>query len=477
VTDFDFSDLSTIRDEVQRRDIHQAVDLAMRPRAQSRLPVVTLPWAQPLLQPRRFKGAKGGRSSGRSHHFAQQMVVEMHNDPDAKAVCLREVQRSLEYSAKTLIENKIRELGVEHEFRIMAQKIERRGGHGVMLFLGMQDRTADNIRSLEGFKFAWFEEAHNLSQRSLELLIPTIRMDDSEIWFSWNPENDTDPIDSFLIPLAKAEPDEAIVIHSTYLDNPLCPDRAKKDAATLQRVDPDAYNHIWLGGYNTVPDAIVLHGKWERSDFTASGSWDGPYYGADWGFSQDPTVLVRCWIGDNRLWIDHEARGVGVSLDDTPALFDQVPGARTHKIRADSARPETINHVNERGFDVIPAKKWSGSPMDGVAVLRSFEKIVIHPRCSGLIDEARTWSYKTDRLTKDPKPELKDGNDHGWDAIRYALDPIIRVVKPGPVVRAWYPGMHEPAETEDERTARLVREAVAKVREAVAKVREEAGVA
>ena len=334
-----------------------------------------------------------------------------------------------------------------------------------MLFMGMQDHTADSIRSLEGFKVAWFEEAHNISQRSLELLIPTIREEDGELWFSWNPENEEDPIDRFLLPLATIEPQECIVVHSTYLDNPLCPEVMRKEAERLQRLDPVAYAHIWLGEYNKIPDAIVLHGKWRIEDFDPpAAGWDGPYFGADWGFARDPTVLIKCWIGAGRLWIEHEARGVGISLDATPELFSSVPGWDQHLIRGDSSRPETIHHLVSRGLSIVGAGKWPNSVKDGIAVLRSFEEIIIHPRCRGIADEARTWSYKTDRLTKDPLPILADGNDHGWDAVRYALEPLIKIAqKPKRQVRAWYPGMQE-HENEDQRAARLLQEAVATIR-------------
>jgi len=133
------------------------------------------------------------------------------------------------------------------------------------------------------------------------------------------------------------------------------------------------------------------------------------------------------------LWIDYDVGGVGVGLDETPALFDKVPNARRHKIRADSARPETIEYLKRRhGFDIAAAPKWAGSVEDGVEYLRKFDEIVIHERCQRAQEEARLWSYKTDRLTGDVLPKLADGHDHVFDAVRYALSPLIR---PGKQVR------------------------------------------
>ena len=166
------------------------------------LEIATPRWCLPLLQPRRYKGAKGGRSSGKSHFYAEYLVQEMVEDPDLRFVCIREVQRSLRYSAKALIEDKIRKLGVSHLFDPLDREIRRRGGKGVVIFEGMQNHTADSIKSLEGFRRCWVEEAHNLSKRSLELLTPTIRAEGSEIWFSWNPETPDAPVEKLFQRLA-----------------------------------------------------------------------------------------------------------------------------------------------------------------------------------------------------------------------------------------------------------------------------------
>jgi len=380
-------------------------------------------WALPLHQPARYKGARGGRASGKSHEFAALAVEAMVKDPHLRFVCIREVQRSLKFSAKALIESKIRELGMSHLFDVLQSEIRRRGGNGVMIFEGMQDHTADSLKSLEGFGRAWVEEAQSLSKRSMDLLLPTIREPNSEIWFSWNPENDHDPIDTLLV---ANQPPNAVVVAVNYTDNPWVTSEMQEEAERMRRLDPDAYSHIWLGGYNKRSDSQVLAGKFVVDEFEPLPSWDGPYYGADWGFSQDPTVLVRLWRADGRLWLDYDTGGVGIELDALPALFATVPGAREHVIRADSARPETIAHMVSRGFRVQAAPKWAGSVQDGIAWIRGHEQIVIHPRCRRALEEARLWSYKVDRMTGDPLPVLADAHNHVWDAVRYACAPLIK---------------------------------------------------
>ena len=211
------------------------------------LAIATPRWAVPLLAPKRYKGAKGGRSAGRSHFFAELAVEEMVANPDLRFVCIREVQRALKYSAKSLIEAKIRKLGVSDLFDVRVPESRRVGGDGVMIFEGMQDHTADSIKSLEGFGRAWVEEAQVLSERSLRLLRPTIRSPGSELWFSWNPENAEDPVEQFFA--SRADSDDVVCIHSTYEDNPFLPPEMRIEAEADRLADPDIYEHVWLGGY------------------------------------------------------------------------------------------------------------------------------------------------------------------------------------------------------------------------------------
>lgn len=202
-------------------------------------------WALPLQRPSRYKGASGGRASGKSHLFAEESVEAMVCDPSLRIVCIREVQRSLKFSAKSLVESKIRQLGVASHFDILEREIRRVGGTGVMIFEGMQDHTAESIKSLEGFGRAWVEEAQSISERSLAMLLPTIRTPGSEIWFSWNPDQKTDPVDA----LFARGLDGSVHVHTTYRDNPFCPAVMRTEAARLEATDPDAFEHIWMGGY------------------------------------------------------------------------------------------------------------------------------------------------------------------------------------------------------------------------------------
>jgi phage terminase large subunit len=287
----------------------------------------------PLLKPAELKGAKGGRSSGKSHFFAELLVEEHIRNKDLQSVCIREIQKSLKFSAKKLIETKISELGVSHLFDITLSEIRRIGGNGIIIFQGMQDHTADSIKSLEGFDRAFCEEAQSLSSRSIELLVPTIRKDGSEIWCSWNPDQPTDAVERLF-----EETPNAVLVHVNYTDNPWCPQKMLDLAERQRKLDYERYQHIWLGGYNTKSDAQVFQGRWRVDEFEAQ---PGVTFrlGADFGFSIDPSVLIRCYIDGRNLYIDHEAWQIGCEIDRMPDLFMSVPEAENWPMVADSSRP------------------------------------------------------------------------------------------------------------------------------------------
>ena len=197
----------------------------------------------------------------------------------------------------------------------------------------------------------------------------------------------------------------------------------------LARVDPDAYQHVWEGKFRQNSAAQIFKGKYIVEAFTPGEKWQGPYQGADWGFSQDPTVLIRCWVNGTKLYIEQEAWAIGCDTRAIPALFDTVTDAKKHPIRGDCARPETISDLQNFGGygNMTAVEKWAGSVEDGISFLRSFEQIVIHPRCTHMAEEALLYSYKVDKL--DPNmilTDIVDKHNHCWDAVRYALQPMIR---------------------------------------------------
>lgn len=212
----------------------------------------------PLLKPSRYKGAWGGRGSGKSHFFAGKLIEDCLAEPGdsgegMRAVCIREVQLDLAQSSKLLIETKLKSFGLGEAdgFKVYRDVI-RTPGDGLIIFKGMNDYNADSIKSLEGFKRAWWEEAHTATARSLNLLRPTLRATGSELWFSWNPEKKTDPVDTML--RGAERPTDAIVVEANWRDNPWLTKELEQERLDCKRTQPDQYDHIWEGGYVTVVD-------------------------------------------------------------------------------------------------------------------------------------------------------------------------------------------------------------------------------
>lgn len=371
---------------------------------------------KPLLGASRYKGAFGGRGSGKSHFFAE-LAIERSIMARTDIVCIREVQQTLAQSVKKLLELKIEGMGLGPRFNILRDHIESDSG-GRIIFQGMQTHTAESIKSLEGYDIAWVEEAQSLSQRSLDLLRPTIRKPSSELWFSWNPNFPTDPVDVLL--RGEAPPPDAVVVQANYRDNPWLPDVLKAELEYDQKRDPDKFAHVWLGEYQRNSESRVFR-NWSVEEFERPPGTVFRF-GADWGYSIDPSVLVRCSIDGNRLYVDYEAYMIGCEITQLPDLFDRVPESRKWFITADSARPETISHMQRNGFPKISAAiKGAKSLEEGVAFLQAYD-IVVHPRCQHVIDELTLYSYKTDPLTGKVTPILEDKNNHLIDALRYACE-------------------------------------------------------
>lgn len=394
----------------------------------------------PFLKPARYKGAHGGRGSGKSHFFGE-MLIERSIMQKTDAVCVREVQKSLDQSVKKLLEGKIESMNAGAYFEVQDAKIKARNG-GLIIFQGMQNHTADSIKSLEGYDVAWVEEAQSLSQRSLDLLRPTIRKPGSELWFTWNPREATDPVDALL--RCENPPPGAVVHEVNYTDNPWFPDVLREEMEYDRARDPDKYAHVWLGEYEQNSEARVFK-NWRVEDFEVPP--DALLrQGADWGFSVDPSVLVQCYIVGRTLYVPYEAYRVGCEIVDTPSLFMTVPDSEKWPITADSARPETISHMRKNGFPkIVAAVKGPGSLEDGIEWLKSHD-IVVHSRCKHLIDELTLYKYKTDPLTGLVLPVLEDKDNHVIDALRYACEGARRAnaaaarpqsVTPLPIASAW----------------------------------------
>lgn len=427
-----------------------------------------------LLLRCRYKVFYGGRGAGRSWETARYLIIRALHRP-TRILCTREIQKSIKDSVHRLLKDQIDLLGVTPAFTVTDTEIRCKNG-SVFLFEGLKGNIT-KIKSMEGIDCCWVEEAEHVSEDSWSILDPTIRKKHSEIVVTFNPDAEEDPtykrmvynllkncaiygkrridedgeltVKSGLVYEAEGEEKArvlAIVRHTTWRDNEYFPDDLKRLKNRDWKTDPDRARWVWDGECRSHSDAQILKDKWIVKSFeiekeaSAKGTiLHGPYFGGDWGFV-DPTTLVRCWVIETpilnpklfkrNLYIDYEIYETSLDIDKVPSKFAVIPGVETHVVRADNARPETISYVRRNGIRRIEAvKKWPGSVEDGIAYLRSFDQIVVHSRCKKTIEEAKNYSWKVDKLSGDVMDQPVDKYNHIWDAVRYALQPLIKTPK------------------------------------------------
>lgn len=385
--------------------------------------------------PARYRCAYGGRGSAKTRTFALMTAVRAYMLAEAGErgviLCGREFMNSLEDSSMEEVKEAIASVPwLEGYFDVGEKYIRTRNRRISYTFAGLR-HNLDSLKGKARILVAWIDEAEAVSESAWVKLGPTVREAGSEIWVTWNPERDGSATDKRFRKAAQAG---ARIVEMNYGDNPWFPATLEAErVADRERLDDATYAWVWEGAYRENSDAQILAGKYRVEEFEPAAGWDGPYFGLDWGFSQDPTAGVKLWISDGRLYVEHEAGRVGLENDDIAAFMIQhLPGIERHVVRADNSRPETISHVRNDGGgrrsclpQIIPCEKWPGSVEDGIAHLRSYREIVIHPRCTGFLREARLYSYKTDRLTGDVLPIVVDAHNHYIDAARYGLGPLI----------------------------------------------------
>lgn len=308
------------------------------------------------------------------------------------------------------------------------------------LFKGLRYNIKD-IKSMANIDICLIEEAEGVAEKSWLDLEPTIRADGSEIWVIWNPETEGSPVDKRF--RGPELPPRCMVVEMNHEDNPWFPAVLEEQRITQRRLlDPDTYAWIWDGAYLKQSKSSVFYGKWRVADFTPADDWDGPYYGQDFGFSNDPGAAVRLWVYLNILWVEYEVGGIGIELDDLPHVLQTgldkngmqlegvtgtgLPDVTRHEMPSDNSRPETISYLQRHGLPMVTAcVKGKGSVEDGIEHMKSFEHIVIHTRCSQTAREMKEFKYKVDRLTGTITRVPVDKDNHYIDAIRYALEKVM----------------------------------------------------
>lgn len=389
-----------------------------------------------LWKPSRYKVLHGGRGGAKSDTFARLAAIKMHQER-CGVLCTRRYQNSILDSVHKAIADAIEAMGLTAEFDIQKQSIFNRRTGSTAIFKGTA-RSMTEIKSLKGIKYCWVEEAESVPKEDWQVLDPTIREPGSEIWVSYNPDQEDAATHRTF---TRETPADAIVVDINWRDNPWFPpvlNRLRLAALAMADAgDPSAqaaYDWIWEGKCRRITDAVVFRNRVVIEDFDEPAD-ARPFYGADWGFADDPTVLMRCYVDEpsNVLYVTHEAFEWHCEIDDVGAkVFGAIPGADIWPIKGDAANPQIISYLQRQGFAITAADKWPGSVEDGIAHMKGFARIVIHPRCPHVAQEFRLYSWKTDPRQLDGEgnpvilPVLVDRFNHGVDALRYSLDGYIQ---------------------------------------------------
>jgi phage terminase large subunit len=409
--------------------------------------IITPAWAERLEEPWPHTVVYGGRGGGKSYAVADRLIEEAFQEP-LNVLCAREFQNSIQDSVLPLLMMRIKRMGLEWFFKATKNNIV--GINGSKFFFRGISRNPESVKGIPALQRVWVEEAQTISRESLDILIPTMRpevgfigsIDNIKAYYTMNPMLETDPVYKDFIANSR---DDCLVMKINYSENPFFnpdpanPSQLEKERLHKRKVDPDGYRNVWEGECVKHTDAQIFKGKWHIEDFTPTEAWNAPLYGLDWGFSQDPTACVKVYVHDQTLYIEKEAVKVGLELDDTASfILGKMPEIKDAVIRADNARPESIKHVSQDGRlhnggritrgclpRIKPCIKWKGSVEDGITHMRSYNRIVVHPRCSEAIKELTLYSYKVDKRTNDVLRDVVDSNNHVIDAIRYAIEPLI----------------------------------------------------
>ena len=382
------------------------------------------------------RGAYGGRGSAKTRSFAKMTAVKGYQlamaGKQGIILCGRQYMNSLDDSSMQEIKQAIQEDEWLNDFYDIGEKYIRSKCRTIEYKFAGLDRNLNSIKSKARILLCWVDEAEPVTESAWVDLIPTIREEDAELWVTWNPKSQKSATHKRF---REFKSERFNIVEMNFKDNPKFPDRLNRERLDDLKYRKELYAHIWDGDFDVKSNALVFN-NWSIEEFETPPETVFRF-GADWGFAQDPTVLIRCWIQGRRLYIDYESWMVGCEINQTPDLFDRVPESRKWFISADSSRPETISYMQKHGYPKLgAATKGSGSIEDGIEFLKSFE-IIVHPRCTNVIDELTSYRFKIDRDTNEVLPIFEDKNNHTIDALRYACEAIRRtqnVQQPVPVL-------------------------------------------
>lgn len=380
-----------------------------------------------IWQPKRYKVMHGGRGGGKSWSVASVLLVMAAERP-LRILCAREVQKSMRDSVHRLLKDAVVRLGLESFFEVLDTEI--RGANGsLFLFTGLQSHTVDSIKSFEGVDIVWVEEAHGVSKKSWDVLIPTIRKEDSEIWMTLNPDMDTD--ETYVRFIAAYSPDTWCV-QINWRDNPWFPSVLDAERKKCKVTNPDDYPHIWEGQPRRVSEGAIYRHEIDAL-YAQKRICPVPYDPSlpvhtvwDLGWNDAMTIgMVQRGPQDVRIidYIEDSHRTLDwyvAQLEKRPYRWGTdylPPDGRTKNFQTGKSTQQQLMGMGRRNVVVLGAMNVE----EGIKGAR-----MLFPRC--FFDEAKTVRlveclrrYRRDihQKTGEPMGPMHDEYSHGADMFRY----------------------------------------------------------
>lgn len=359
----------------------------------------------------------GGRSGTKSHSMARALLI-LGMQSKLRILCVREFYNSIKDSVKSLLDDLIQEYELDYFFNSTQAAITGINGTEI-LFGGLKINNA-NIKGKEKIDILWAEEADKISETSWDLAIPTIiRTEGAAIWISFNPDLEDDPVMTRFI---ESDRPDIFKQKVTFNDNIWFKEAERIEMEYCKQHDYDKYLWIWEGNPRNTSESAVFK-NWSIGKVGVPQ--DNNYYqGMDFGYAQDPSAFIKCYINDETrtLYITDEAYGYKVEIEDLPRFINQVDGAKDNYITADSARPDTISYLRRKDFYIESSKKGPGSIMEGIEFIQNYS-IIVDEKCKNTIHELSHYSFKVDKITNRILPTIpEDKDNHLMDSLRYALE-------------------------------------------------------
>lgn len=386
----------------------------------------------------------GGRGSGKSTGVAQGLLIRLRNET-ALALCTREFQNSVSDSVIKTLQYEIERLGLNNFYEVQTQRIIGKNG-SEFIFKGIKNNV-NSIKSIPNVKYCWIEEAQTISHNSLEILIPTVRAPGSQLLFTFNPINPTDPVYERYV---KNPSEDTYVKFVNYDSNPFLPLELKAELEKLKSQDYEAFAHVYLGQFDNRRIGAVYAKQLQTAtneNRITSVPYDCSYpvhTAWDLGYGDSTAIWFFQLVGRELRWIDYYENS-GEQLSHYVGIIDNKPyNYGTHYL------PHDGNHENIRGES--PAKQLrkmgltcqvleNTSVEAGIEELRKtiafsvFDKV----KCADGLHCLEHYSYEwdEDRQVFKNKPR-HDFTSHGADAARYVAMAMVKLkgsqLKPKPLI-------------------------------------------